>query len=187
MSIPKKIQDEIIMISRVSNDRTNQLLEVAIKIAVHFLQGTYGEGNLNSPDTITLAWPYVRTLVYDQIRPNIQGVPSEFANIKWGDPLLIDLANEANWIVTRYLPNDITLDDWIFLTEIFPQIFMHESKISELGLLSEKGMKALKGKSMMAGFYNMDTDGEDLYRDQFQAWKDSPEYNLGTKGREIEL
>jgi len=127
---------------------------------------------------ITLVWPYVRTLLYDIIRPQIQTIPSEFADIRWGDKLIEDIAKEAHTLSEEYISTDFTLEDWTFITKVFPQIFMNETIFSDKGYISEKGREAIVSKSLLAKLYSDAHDEKDLYWKEFQTWKGMPEFNI---------
>ena len=148
-----------------NKNRTSQLVESTALTLRHFFEkGSYGT-EISGPELLPSAWPYVRYLVADIMRPKFGYGKSLFADLTWSDQFLEDLTREA-WEISDILPRDLKHKEWLFMVKVASHMFMEDPFLIENGYINEQGRSRIIGQSLMAG-----TAPRDMYEMQFEAWK----------------
>jgi hypothetical protein len=150
-------------------ERTTTLVETSARLLQHFFdREEYGTLEPHNPDIIPGAWPYVRYLMADALRPKFGYGEALFTQVEWNQKFLQDIHDEARQL-TQLLPPDITQDEWFFIVDVSGYMLMENPFFLEQGLVSENGRGRLIARSLMATGARM--EGKDMYEEHFLSWK----------------
>ncbi|MFC1682445.1 hypothetical protein ACFL0X_02425 [Nanoarchaeota archaeon] len=148
-------------------DRARHLVCTTAQMMKHFFdKGVYGDSKHPKEDSLPRYWPFVRYLVYDGIKPNLNQGDSQFVNVRWNDRFVQDLVDEAKELIDL-LPSNLTSQEWLFIVNVAGYMFMKDPRLVENNYISEEGRKGLIMQNLIFG-----TDSGDGYEKLFSDWKE---------------